>query len=615
MMVTNGVYSASVTMQNYGTTTWYPNTGHGLGSQSPQDNGTWGMSRVPLNVGVPPGEIVTFNFQVRAPGTAGTYGYQWRMLQEHVEWFGSYTPQLSITVRDPVNNAQPTAQSVPAQMEAGQAYNVSVTVVNNGETTWTRAQQYTLMAQSPHNTMTWGLNRVPLPFDNVAPGQSATFNFQVTAPSAGGSYAFQWGMQREGHGSFAPPPQVNDAQVVGISVPARMVVGQEYNVSATMRNAGTKTWSAGTLHRLGLYSDANLWNWGRAELAASVAPGQQYTFNFRVRAPVAGTYDLPLRMLQENIEWFGAIGNTRVTVTENLGNVTFIHTDGLGSPVARTAAAGQVIAGSRTRYEPYGYVASGATPTIGFTGHVNDVDTGLTYMQQRYYDPVAGRFLSIDPVVTDLSSASSFNRYVYTANNPYRYIDPDGRAFCGAYQCKVYGEDTSRAAQRSQDTAAARSAGAIIGGVAGGVIAGGCDLVTFATCAAANPVIVGGGIAVGGAVGAAVGPSVMESGRLLTKNIASVFGIQKQNGQHAHHIVAEGDRRAAVSKKILDNVGMDVNSAWNGMILPARYHYGLHTDTYHINVQAALTSATNYPDVAARLTAIRAQIYMGIFPY
>ena len=62
---------------------------------------------------------------------------------------------------------------------------------------------------------------------------------------------------------------------------------------------------------------------------------------------------------------------------------------------------------SSLRYEPYGYVASGATPTIGFTGHVNDADTGLTYMQQRYYDPVAGRFLSVDPVVTDANTAGS----------------------------------------------------------------------------------------------------------------------------------------------------------------------------------------------------------------
>jgi hypothetical protein len=49
------------------------------------------------------------------------------------------------------------------------------------------------------------------------------------------------------------------------------------------------------------------------------------------------------------------------------------------------------------------------------------------YMQQRYYEPVAGRFLSVDPVTTDAKTGSSFNRYVYANNNPYKYIDPDGR--------------------------------------------------------------------------------------------------------------------------------------------------------------------------------------------
>jgi RHS repeat-associated protein len=107
------------------------------------------------------------------------------------------------------------------------------------------------------------------------------------------------------------------------------------------------------------------------------------------------------------------------------GGVQYDHTDALGSPVARTDGNRTVI--SQTRYEPYGYTAAGTVPGIGFTGHVNDADTGLVYMQQRYYDPVAGRFLSIDPVVTDANTGGSFNRYNYANNNPYRYIDPDGR--------------------------------------------------------------------------------------------------------------------------------------------------------------------------------------------
>ena len=324
-------------------------------------------------------------------------------------------------------------------MEAGRAYTVSVSVVNNGETTWTRAQNYTLMAQSPHNNMTWGLNRVALPVDNIAPGQSTTFTFQVTAPANAGAYTFQWGMQRETYGSFgpgttpvtinvvAPPPLVNNAQVVGMTAPSRMIAGQRYDVAVTMRNNGTTTWAPGSNQLLGSQNpqDNAVWGMGRVQLPVAVAPGQQYTFTFQVTAPALGNYNMQWRMLQEAVEWFGATAGSAVTVTENLGNVTFIHTDGLGSPVARTDATGNVI--SRTRYEPYGYTASGATPSIGFTGHVHDADTGLTYMQQRYYDPVAGRFLSIDPVVTDANTGESFNRYAYANNSPYKFVDPDGR--------------------------------------------------------------------------------------------------------------------------------------------------------------------------------------------
>ena len=51
-------------------------------------------------------------------------------------------------------------------------------------------------------------------------------------------------------------------------------------------------------------------------------------------------------------------------------------------------------------------------------------------MQARYYDPVIGRFLSIDPV-TFMSTGNPryFNRYAYAANDPVNMIDPDGQAF------------------------------------------------------------------------------------------------------------------------------------------------------------------------------------------
>ncbi|WP_026096990.1 RHS repeat-associated core domain-containing protein [Ideonella sp. B508-1] len=120
------------------------------------------------------------------------------------------------------------------------------------------------------------------------------------------------------------------------------------------------------------------------------------------------------------------LGNRLVTEVNSAG--TYTHEDALGSPVARTNDSAALI--SKTRYEPYGNVASGFVPTkpdnIGFTGHVFDSNTGLVQMQQRYYDPIAGRFLSTDPVVADVSNGGNFGRYTYVDNNPYAKVDPTG---------------------------------------------------------------------------------------------------------------------------------------------------------------------------------------------
>ncbi|MDL5364119.1 RHS repeat-associated core domain-containing protein [Xanthomonas sp. NCPPB 2654] len=107
--------------------------------------------------------------------------------------------------------------------------------------------------------------------------------------------------------------------------------------------------------------------------------------------------------------------------------IRYIHTDGLGSVVLTTDKNRNII--ERSEYEPYGSLLNHAmTDMPGYTGHVMDAATGLTYMQQRYYDPVIGRFLSADPVATNTNDGAYFNRYLYVNNNPYGFIDPDGRA-------------------------------------------------------------------------------------------------------------------------------------------------------------------------------------------
>ena len=98
----------SVTMRNTGTTTW-TTSGYKLGSQNPQDNFTWGRARVDVPTTISPGQEATFNFNVTPPSVPGTYNFQWRMVEEFVQWFGDYTPNVSVNVVSaPVSTCQDT---------------------------------------------------------------------------------------------------------------------------------------------------------------------------------------------------------------------------------------------------------------------------------------------------------------------------------------------------------------------------------------------------------------------------------------------------------------------------------------------------------------------------
>jgi RHS repeat-associated protein len=117
--------------------------------------------------------------------------------------------------------------------------------------------------------------------------------------------------------------------------------------------------------------------------------------------------------------------------------VTYIYTDPQGTPLAETDAQGNVTA--TFDYRPYGSQALGTPPKgPGYTGHVNDPETGLVYMQARYYDPLMGRFLSVDPDGPLPGDGFNFNRFAYANENPMRFSDPTGREVCGVFACETY---------------------------------------------------------------------------------------------------------------------------------------------------------------------------------
>ncbi|WP_051311232.1 RHS repeat-associated core domain-containing protein [Zooshikella ganghwensis] len=108
--------------------------------------------------------------------------------------------------------------------------------------------------------------------------------------------------------------------------------------------------------------------------------------------------------------------------------ITYYHNDLTGTPVAASDESGNLL--WREEYTPYGEQLTqdkkSDSNRRGFTGHVQDRDLGLVYMQARYYDPVLGRFLAYDPAGVNPELPFTFNRYAYGNNNPYGYADPDG---------------------------------------------------------------------------------------------------------------------------------------------------------------------------------------------
>jgi len=128
-------------------------------------------------------------------------------------------------------------------------------------------------------------------------------------------------------------------------------------------------------------------------------------------------------LLIPNPAWAGGGGATSLR--------RWISHDHLGNAIRYTEPSGATVKG-RT-FEPFGKViaetaTTEATPQL-FTGQRYETNTGLYDFRARWYDPEAGRFLSVDPVVQDVADPQTHNAYSYVRNNPINLVDPDGLGF------------------------------------------------------------------------------------------------------------------------------------------------------------------------------------------
>ena len=178
--------------------------------------------------------------------------------------------------------------------------------------------------------------------------------------------------------------------------------------------------------------------------------------------------------------------------------------------VERVISADGTILASYT-YDAWGNVLTAegtlaAANPIRYRGYYFDAETGLYYLQSRYYDPAVGRFINADNYATTYKTSTGANMFAYCLNNPANCKD-DGGELANWLIGGVVGAVAGIVGQVLSDAATSlltgkvtvsnwqTYAGAAVGGAAGGIV-----LATTGNVNAAN--------AVTGAVTTGVGQSL-----------------------------------------------------------------------------------------------------------
>jgi len=153
------------------------------------------------------------------------------------------------------------------------------------------------------------------------------------------------------------------------------------------------------------------------------------------------------------------IGGGHRAVQKDDGTISFTLADHHGTAQLAVDSTTQALTQRRTK--PFG-ASRGTEPagwpsTKGFVGGTTDTATGLTHLGAREYAPVAGRFLSVDPLFA-ADDPQQMHGYTYAENNPVTHSDPTGRSKCDV-EPTLCGRNTNP--QQETDAAWARQANTV----------------------------------------------------------------------------------------------------------------------------------------------------------
>ena len=332
-------------------------------------------------------------------------------------------------------------------------------------------------------------------------------------------------------------------------------------------------------------------NGQRTEKGYSYLPaiGQIPSYNYTTSSTTKFTYDHCGRLVQESLTENYKNTASLTTITKYLyddsgiigmvydGTGYYFHRNIQGDVVGVYNSAGTKVVGFT--YDAYGNcTVSGDTSLayrckIRYRGYYFDTETGLYWVQTRYYNPEWCRWISPDTLdYLDPETAHGLNLYAYCGDDPVNFTDPSGHlpewlqglaiglAIVGAVL--VVGAITALTMGVGTTIMATTMAGAVIHGaavgtligagvgvVAGGIIGG------AATDWSAEGILIGMGIGFGGGaiIGAIAGGSV--GAYQYTSAVNSWYGGKEKMISHfMDHGKKEGYKNVIQYTKSAKNV-------------------------------------------------------------